>query len=226
MSLRRGRLRRKTIRLFKQKAFVILGAGVVVAITCLSFLKMGGHRDQSLITRKLEASKPGKNVKTPSWVTSQEQQSDRQYGVLTSSQASNESSACEPVPIEWEEPLFEILLDQKEGANKRCLKLIEMATVSAKNVPSVQRECLKHLIYSLQDTDSDLFLLVSMSPAIPVQMRVEFVREVVGIRPDELCELLCSRLAGTKEPLLAEYAISYLNDRKAEKAAVINTSNH
>ena len=101
-----------------------------------------------------------------------------------------------------------------------------MATATAKNVPSVQRECLKHLIYSLQDTDTELFLLVSTNPAIPLQMRVEFFQEVLGIRPDELCESLCSRLAVTKEAPLAGYAISYLNDRKAEKAKAVGAENY
>ena len=171
-------------------------------------------------------SKLNRNHKTPSWVTFQDQKPNSIQGDLTTSQSTNEDPVCESVPLEWEEPLFKILLDQKRGSNQRCLKLIEMATGTAKYVPSVQRECLKHLIYSLQDTDTELFLFISTNPAIPLQMRVEFVQEVVGIRPDELCESLCLRLAVSKEAPLAEYAISYLNDRKAEQARAVSVQNH
>ena len=188
-------------------------------------LKLCENQDHGLSRGKPESGKLVNGGKTSSGVASLDQQPDWQHGDLTSLQTSNENPAPESVLIEWEEPLFKILLDEKEGGVKRCSRLIEMATVTAQNVPSVQRECLKHLTYSLQDTDSNLFLLISMSPAIPLQMRVEFVREVVEIRPDELCEWLCSKLAVTKEPQLVECAVSYLNTRKAEDAAVVNAPN-
>jgi hypothetical protein len=200
--------------------------GIFVAIVCLFVLKTGGCQEQDFRASKAVPSNLRKIVKTPSWVTSWDQKPDSKPVDLIPSQTNNEDPVCELVPLEWEEPLFKILLDQKEGSNNRCLKLIEMATATAKNVPSVQRECLKHLIYSLQDTDTELFLLVSTNPAIPLQMRVEFFQEVLGIRPDELCESLCSRLAVTKEAPLAGYAISYLNDRKAEKAKAVGAENY
>ena len=199
--------------------------GIFVAIVCLFVLRTGGCQEQAFRSSKAVPSNLNKNAKTPSWVTSWDQKPDSNQVDLIPSQTSNEDPVRESVPLEWEEPLFKILLDQKEGSNNRCLKLIEMATTTAKYVPSVQRECLKHLIYSLQDTDSNLFMLISMSPAIPLQMRVEFVREVLEIRPDELCEWLCSKLAVTKEPQLVECALSYLNTRKEEDAAVVNAPN-
>ena len=200
--------------------------GIFVAIVCLFVIKIDGCQEQAFRTNRAVTSNLNKNVKTPSWVTSWDQKPVSKQVDLTPLQTSNEDPVCEPVPLEWEEPLFKILLDQKEGSNNRCLKLIEMATATAKHVPSVQRECLKHLIYSLQDTDTELFLLVSTNPAIPLQMRVEFLQDVLGIRPDELCESLCSRLAVTKEAPLAGYAISYLNDRKAEKAKAVGAENY
>lgn len=122
------------------------------------------------------------------------------------------------IPKEWEEPLMTILLDPRGSPQERCLKLIDLATRKAKGVPVVQRECLKHLIYSLQDNDWNSFLFLSTNSAIPLPLRIQFVQEVTGIRPDDLSEWLCANLSQSPEAALAGFAKGYLEARKAEQA--------
>jgi hypothetical protein len=126
------------------------------------------------------------------------------------------------IPLEWEEPLFQILLNEQATPADRCMQLIDLATNKARGVPSVQQECLKHLIYSLKDDDLNSFLYLSSNINIPLQMRIAFVQEVVGIRPDSLNDQLCDKLSTSSEKQLSECARDFLKDREAEKKSIHN----
>jgi hypothetical protein len=71
----------------------------------------------------------------------------------------------ELIPEEWEAPLFDILLDEKQDMNQRNARLLELATGAAKGVPSVQEECLMHLLFGLADDDGARFLAVATNEA-------------------------------------------------------------
>ena len=122
----------------------------------------------------------------------------------------------ELIPDEWEAPLFDILLDEKQDMNQRNARLLELATGAAKGVPSVQEECLMHLLFGLADDDGARFLAVATNSAIPAPMRAEFLREALAMRPTELGEWLSQQITNHYEPEVSSVARLYLLDRKGD----------
>lgn len=122
----------------------------------------------------------------------------------------------ELIPEEWEEPLFDILLDEKQDMDQRNARLLELATGAAKGVPSVQEECLMHLLFGLADGDGAQFVAVATNPAIPVGMRAEFLKQALGMRPQELGEWLSQQVSNHYEPEISSIARLYLLDRKGD----------
>ena len=114
------------------------------------------------------------------------------------------------VPEEWEEPLFGILMNEEQSMNERNARLLELATGPAKDVPAVQEECLMHLLFGIPDSNASQFLAVTTNSAIPLQMRVEFLKEALGMRPTELGEWLSQQLSNHYEPGISSIARLYL----------------
>ena len=118
----------------------------------------------------------------------------------------------ELIPEEWEAPLFDILLDEKQDMEQRNARLLELATGAAKDVPSVQEECLMHLLFGLTDDDGARFLAVATNSAIPTPMRAEFLKEALAMRPTELGEWLSQQVSNHHEAEISSVARLYLLD--------------
>lgn len=116
------------------------------------------------------------------------------------------------IPEEWEQPLFDILLDEKQTMDQRNARLIELATGRAKDVPSVQEECVIHLLFGLPDDSGTKFLVVTTNPAIPLRMRTEFLKQALDMRPPELGEWLSRQVSNHYEPEISSIARLYLLD--------------
>ena len=120
------------------------------------------------------------------------------------------------MPEEWEAPLFDILLDEKQDMEQRNARLLELATGAAKGVPSVQQECLMHLVFGISDDNGAQFVAVATNPAIPVGMRAEFLKQALEMRPQELGEWLSQKVGSHYEPEISTIARLYLLDRKGD----------
>jgi len=114
------------------------------------------------------------------------------------------------VPEEWEQPLFDILMNEEQSMDERNARLLELATGPARNVPSVQEECLMHLLFGIPDSNAPQFLAVATNPAIPVQMRAEFLKEALAMRPNEVGEWLSQRVINHYEPEISTAARLHL----------------
>jgi hypothetical protein len=115
----------------------------------------------------------------------------------------------EPIPEEWETPLFAVL--QQTNMALRNQGLLNMAINSAAHVPRVQAECLKHLTYGLSDKDPNQFLTIIRNPALPIRLRKEFLEESLRIRQRELAHWLASTLAYESQHEISTLARYYLN---------------
>jgi hypothetical protein len=131
------------------------------------------------------------------------------------STSASDDGQPELIPEEWEAPLFDILLDEKQDMEQRNARLLELATGAAKGVPSVQEECLMHLLFGIPDSNESQFLAVATNPAIPVQMRAEFLKEALAMRPTELGEWLSQQVSNHHEPEISSVARLYLLDLKS-----------
>lgn len=121
------------------------------------------------------------------------------------------SGAEQLVPIEWEGPLFEVLLlDRSQGMQIRNDRLLDLATNAARGVPTVQRECLRHLAFGLSDNDGVRFVDIATNPVLPVELRAEFLKETLVVRPPALGEWLGRQLHTHSEPEIGQLARRYL----------------
>jgi hypothetical protein len=116
------------------------------------------------------------------------------------------------VPEEWEEPLFGILMNEEQSMNERNTRLLELATGPAKGIPAVQEECLMHLLFGIPDSNASQFLAVTTNSAIPLRMRVEFLKEALGMRPTELGEWLSQQVSNHYEAEISTVARLFLID--------------
>ena len=121
----------------------------------------------------------------------------------------------ELMPEEWEAPLFDILLDEKQDMEQRNARLLELATGAAKGVPSVQQECLMHLVFGISDDNGAQFVAVATNPAIPVGMRAEFLKQALEMRPQELGKWLSQQVSNHYEPEISSISRLYLLDLKS-----------
>ena len=122
----------------------------------------------------------------------------------------------EGLPEAWEEPLFEILTDDKRDMGSRNSRLLEMATKSAVGVPIVQRECLSHLAFGLSDSDRGSFLALIKNSSIPENIRAEFFGEVLNMRPSFLSGWLSDQMKDHTEGSIRRLAREYLTDLHAQ----------
>jgi len=114
------------------------------------------------------------------------------------------------IPEEWEEPLFNILLADEQSMDQRNARLMELATGPAKDVPAVQEECVTHLLFGLSDDSGAQFLAVATNPAIPLEMRAEFLKEALKMRPQALGEWLSQQVSNHYEPEISVVARLHL----------------
>jgi hypothetical protein len=120
------------------------------------------------------------------------------------------------IPEEWEQPLFDILLNEDLTMDQRNAGLIDLATGPAKGVPSVQEECLMHLLFGISSNSGAQFVAVATNPAIPVGMRADFLKEALAMRPAELGEWLSQQVSNHHEPEISTIARLYLLDSRSE----------
>ena len=116
----------------------------------------------------------------------------------------------ELIPEEWEKPLFDILLNEELTMDQRNAGLIDLATGPAKGVPSVQEECLMHLVFGISDYNGAQFAAVATNPAIPVGMRAEFLKQALKMRPQELGEWLSQEVSNHYEADISAIGRLYL----------------
>jgi len=127
----------------------------------------------------------------------------------------------EPIPLEWEGPLFAVL--ELEDMDRRNFGLIQMATVTAKGVPRVQAECLAHLTFGLEEKDHVQFLMLARNRSLPLESRLQFLKETFEIRRPEFSEWLAKNLTGDPQKEISTAALEFLTELKARPAD--NTSN-
>lgn len=114
-----------------------------------------------------------------------------------------------PVPLEWEQPLFAIL--NQTNPALRNQGLINMAINTAVHIPRIQAECVKHLTYSLSEEDYAQFLFLIRNPALPIDIKSEFLSDSLRIRRSEFAFWLASSLAHDPQVSIANLAKIYLN---------------
>lgn len=114
------------------------------------------------------------------------------------------------IPDEWEPELMGILVDTNQSMDRRNQRLIELATVSANGVPQVQQECLRHLAFGLSSNDGARFLNLATNPVLSASMRVEFLKQTLGMRPPQLGEWLSRQLSTHHEQEISTMAREYL----------------
>jgi len=113
-----------------------------------------------------------------------------------------------PIPLEWEQPLFAIL--NRTNIALRNQGLVNMALNTAVHVPRIQAECVKHLTYSLSEEDYAQFLLLIRNPALPLDIKSEFLSDALRVRRSEFAFWLASSLANDPQVAIASLAKDYL----------------
>ncbi len=103
-------------------------------------------------------------------------------------------------------------MNDEQSMDERNTRLLELATGAARSVPAVQEECLMHLLFGIPDSNASQFLAVTTNSAIPVQMRAEFLKEALAMRPTEIGEWLSQQVSNHHEPAISSVARLYLLD--------------
>lgn len=137
------------------------------------------------------------------------------FATQTATPATNDAQSA-LIPEQWEQPLFDILLNEDLTMDQRNAGLIQLATGPAKGVPSVQEECLMHLLFGISSNSGAQFVAVATNTAIPVGMRAEFLKQALEMRPQELGEWLSQQVSNHHEPEISTIARLYLLDLKAD----------
>jgi len=193
----------------------LLAAGSAAVFACAAVLWLS-RPDQQQPAASAARSEDRPDARLRSWPEEHDPTASRSAALDAGPEESPESPAPAAesalVPEEWEPPLFEILLDTEQGMDRRNARLIELATVSARGVPTVQQECLRHLVFGLSNNDGALFLDLTTNPVVPVTMRYEFLKEALGMRPVQLGEWLSRQLSNHHEPEINGLARRYLLD--------------
>ena len=116
------------------------------------------------------------------------------------------------LPLEWEDEFFAIF-DENASSDEVDRRLIELATGKAVGQARVQRECLRHLAYSLPDESTPLIARVAAHQSIPLLLRVEFVSLALSIRPSEVTRKFIEATAGLPEVEIVSAAHAVMSDR-------------
>jgi len=127
-----------------------------------------------------------------------------------------------PIPLEWDGPLFAVL--ELEDMDRRNFGLIQMATVTAKGVPRVQAECLAHLTFGLEEKDHAQFLMLARNRSLPLESRLQFLKETFEIRRPEFSEWLAKNLTGDPQKEISTAALDFLAELKARPADTTSNS--
>jgi hypothetical protein len=116
------------------------------------------------------------------------------------------------LPLEWEDEFFAIF-EENASSDQVDRRLIELATGKAAGQARVQRECLRHLAYSLPDESTPLIARVAAHQSIPLLLRVEFVSLALSIRPSEVTRKFIEATAGLPEVEIVSAAHAVMSDR-------------
>lgn len=119
----------------------------------------------------------------------------------------------EPVPVEWEKPLFAAL--ELTDLGQRNQALIQLATVTARHVPRVQAECLVHLTYGLDEKNYKEFLALARNRDLPLESRVFFVRQTLEIRRPEFSQWLAQNLVNDPQDEISTTARKFLAELRS-----------
>ena len=117
-----------------------------------------------------------------------------------------------PIPLEWEKPLFAVLDQTNPVLRKQGL--INMALNSAVHVPRIQAECVLHLAYSLSEEDYPQFLLIIRNPVLPTSIRSDFLARCLKTRRGEFAAWLAKSLVNDPQPEISSVALAYLNSNQ------------
>jgi hypothetical protein len=192
---------------FKKLAFVLFGLSCLITALFFSYKPIinsanEGKNRNSYIPPVTKLDAPPSSAK------------DNHAEVLFAKIDQSDESGLDStvLPREWEEPLFEILGNTSEAIDSRNQQLMELAINHGKHQPKVQKECLSHLLYGLSDGDLMRFTSIVTNPAIPIEMRIDFLNETFNLRPAELNEPLAKNLLSHPEGQINNLARLYLID--------------
>lgn len=99
-----------------------------------------------------------------------------------------------PLPVEWEEPFFDIL-DNSKSREERNSRLYLFASTTAQSAPRVQEECLAHLSFGLIESEAEFALQILKDPRITESARVMMFENLDKVRSDQFIYFLVSDLA-------------------------------
>jgi hypothetical protein len=122
-----------------------------------------------------------------------------------------------PIPVEWEESLFDIL-DNSKSREDRNSRLYLFASTTAQTSPRVQEECLAHLAFGINDSEKEFALQILKDLRISDSARTLMFEHMNKVRPDELMYFLSSNLAKSlpSSVLKQKVAQSLLEFEKAD----------
>jgi hypothetical protein len=126
----------------------------------------------------------------------------------------NGALEAQPIPKEWEDSLCAALELQDMGQRNQALMLL--ATVTARHVPRIQAECLAHLTFGLQEKDYSAFLMIARNRELPLESRLNFVRNTLEMRRPEFSGWLAQNLVNDPEGELASLARNYLKEPRLQ----------
>ena len=99
-----------------------------------------------------------------------------------------------PLPVEWEEPFFDIL-DNSKSREDRNSRLYLFASTTAQSAPRVQEECLAHLSFGLNESEAEFALQILKDLRITESARVLMFDNLDKVRSDQFIHFLVSDLA-------------------------------
>lgn len=103
-----------------------------------------------------------------------------------------------PLPIEWEEPFFDIL-DNSKSRKERNSRLYLFASTTAQTSPRVQEECLAHLSFGIDESEKEFALQILKDLRISEGARLLMFENLGKVRSDEFIYFLASNIS-TKLP--------------------------
>ena len=196
--------------------FLGLGFSFGIVCTLLAFSLFGSHKSPAPTPRPFVVK--GQIESTPSWDDPQADQARENIPPFIQHPVAFEPVVDDlrstPIPLEWENSLFAVL--EIEDMDRRNSGLIQLATVTARDVPRVQAECLAHLTYGLDEKDYAQFLTLIRNPALPLESKMQFLEETLKIRRPEFSDWLAKNLVNDPQPKISEAARRFLAEARVD----------
>ena len=99
-----------------------------------------------------------------------------------------------PLPVEWEEPFFDIL-DNSKSREDRNSRLYLFASTTAQTAPRVQEECLAHLSFGIDESEKEFALQILKDQRISESAKIFMFENLQRVRSDEFIYYLSSELS-------------------------------